>query len=118
MEVAYDHEARACSCLVRLSKTLNAWQLQVVLQASIRPLITLKALPKYMEQIAIQQETKGCPEDKTNKYGQSHQMRHQIQRWDYAKENAGNLQGQSKTTSHLHPGVQIPQRGGKEGPKM
>ena len=39
MEVAYDHKARACSCLVRLSKTLNAQQLQIVLQASITPLI-------------------------------------------------------------------------------
>ena len=65
MEVAYNHEARACSCLVRLSKTLNAQQLQVMLQASIRPLITLKALPKYMEQIVTQHEMKSHHEDKT-----------------------------------------------------
>ena len=68
MEVAYDHEARACSCLVRLSKTLNAQQLQVMLQASIRPLITLKVLPKYMEQIVTQQETKSHHENKTEKF--------------------------------------------------
>ena len=49
MEVAYGHEARACSCLTRLSRTLNAQQLQVILQVTIKPLITLKALPKYAE---------------------------------------------------------------------
>ena len=67
MEVAYDHKARACSCLTRLSKTLNAQQLQVTLQASIRLLITLKALPKYMEQIVTQQEMKSHHKDKTEK---------------------------------------------------
>ena len=44
MEVAYDHEAKVCSCLKRLSRTLNAQQLQVIVQSSIKPLITLKAL--------------------------------------------------------------------------
>ena len=68
MEVAYNHEARACSCLMRLSKTLNTQQLEVLLQASIRPLITLKALPTYMEQIATQQETKSHHEHKTEKF--------------------------------------------------
>ena len=67
MEVAYDHEAWACSCLVRLSRTLNAQQLQVILQLSVKPLITLKALPKYIEQIATHEETKGHPEDKKDK---------------------------------------------------
>ena len=61
MEVAYDHEARACSCLVRLSRTLNAQQLQVILQSSIKPLITLKALPKYAEQIVAHEESKRPP---------------------------------------------------------
>ena len=67
MEVAYDHEARACSCFVRLSRTLNAQQLQVILQSSIKPLITLKALPKYIEQIVTHEETKGHPENEKDK---------------------------------------------------
>ena len=67
MEVAYNHEARVCSCLTRLSRTLNAQQLQVVLQSSIKPLITLKALPKYIEQIVAHEETKGHPEDEKDK---------------------------------------------------
>ena len=37
MEVAYDHEAKACSCLVRLSRTLNAQQLHIILQSTIKP---------------------------------------------------------------------------------
>ena len=65
--MAYDHEARACSHLVRLSRTLNTQQLQVILQLSIKPLITLKALPKYIEQIKTHQDTKGHPEDEKDK---------------------------------------------------
>ena len=117
MEVAYNHKAKACSCLMRLSRTLSTQQLQVVLQASIRPLITLKALPKYMEQIVTQQEMKGCPEDETDKLmwtvmpdvtshhikkekvnsptlvGDNIQLQddQQIWKWDNTKENAGNL---------------------------
>ena len=71
MEVAYDHEARACSCLARLSRTLNAQQLQVILQSSIKPLITLKALPKYAEQIVAHEESKRHPEDRKSKIMQT-----------------------------------------------
>ena len=67
MEVAYDHEARACSCLARLSRTLNAQQLHVILQSTIKPLITLKALPKYAEQIVAHEEPKRYPEDRKSK---------------------------------------------------
>ena len=71
MEVAYDHEARVCSCLTRLSRTLNAQQLQVILQSSIKPLITLKALPKCAEQIAAHEESKEHPKDKKSKMMQT-----------------------------------------------
>ena len=64
MEVAYDHEARACSCLTRLSRTLNAQQLHVVLQSTIKPLITLKTLPKYLEQMAAHEKPEGHTEDR------------------------------------------------------
>ena len=62
--MAYDHEARACSCLARLSRTLNAQQLHIVLQSTIKPLITLKTLPKYVEQVAAHEKPEGHTEDR------------------------------------------------------
>ena len=146
MEVAYDHEARACSCLVRLSKTLNAQQLQVMLQGSIRPLITLKALPKYMEQSVTQWETKSHHEDKTDKLmltvmpdmTSHHIMKEKVNSpthllvATFAFKMINKFGGRTmqrkmqeiyevkvkQLASHLHHWAQIPQRSRKEGPKM
>ena len=67
MEVAYNHEARACSCLTRLSRSLSTQQLHTLLQASIKQLITFKELPKFTEETVTKQEAKDYPEDEANK---------------------------------------------------
>ena len=64
MEVVYDHEAKACSCLVRLSRTLNAKQHHIILQSTIKPLITLKTLPKYVEKMVAHEESERHMEDR------------------------------------------------------
>ena len=144
MELAYDHmrpELAAASWGYPEPLAFTAATSHALKQASDW-LITLKALPKYMEQIVTQQEMKGqCPEDETDKLmwtsharctshhikkekansptwlvgGNIHlQDDQQIRRWDNAKENAGNLWCQSQTTSHLHHWVQIYLGGGAE----
>ena len=49
LEVAHSELALACSMLSRLSRNLKPRQLMVVLQASIRPLIQIKATSGLME---------------------------------------------------------------------
>ena len=64
LETAYNHAARACSSFTRLSRSLSTQQLQTLLQASIRPLIQLNALPKFIEETATRQEAKDHPDDR------------------------------------------------------
>ena len=49
LEMAHKSLARACSTLGRLSRGLNGRQLLLTLQASVRPLVQLNIVEKFLE---------------------------------------------------------------------
>ena len=62
LEVAHDHMATACGLLSRLSRTLDPPQLLTIIQASIRPLIQLKALTP-LETTTTQKKSEELPDE-------------------------------------------------------
>ena len=61
--MAYDNIGRACELIGVLSISLNSSQLFTVLKASVRPIVHINALPKFVEQASKEVKPTGILED-------------------------------------------------------
>ena len=67
LETAYDHIGRACGLIGALSRTQSLGQLFMILKASVRPIIQVNALPKFIEQVTQEVKPTSAPEDWTER---------------------------------------------------
>ena len=63
LEMVYDNIGRACGLIGALSHSLNSSQLFTLLKASVRPVVHINTLPKFIEQAGQEAKPTGVPED-------------------------------------------------------
>ena len=63
LETVYDNIGRACGLIGVLLRSLNSSQLFTVLKASVRPVVHINTLPKFIEQASQEVTPTGIPED-------------------------------------------------------